>query len=261
MLKESVQARFSQATHPADITLQEMKIIAVGDTHGRTTWKAIAEAENFDLLVFVGDYFDTHDAITPRQQIDNFKEIIRYKEQHPGKVVLLFGNHDYHYLKTASHPYSGFQRRYKGEISSLLHDAIDKGLLQMCFVNDRFLFSHAGVTRTWCAAQRIHLQQLETEINTLFISNPNAFDFTPGDNFDMYGDDVTQTPIWVRPNSLRKDGVPGFIQVVGHTQQRSITLTTNVILIDAIGTAGEYLVITNGQPEVKRVAAGHTRGM
>jgi hypothetical protein len=233
-----------------------MKILALGDTHGRTVWKTFAEKEDFDLLLFVGDYFDTHDDITPRQQIDNFKDIIRYKEQQAGKVVLLFGNHDFHYLKSASHPYSGFQRRYKGEISALLHDAIDNGLLQMCFVQEGFLFSHAGVTRTWCAAHGIALQQLENAINALFLSNPNAFDFTPGHNFDMYGDDITQTPIWVRPNSLRKDRVPGFIQVVGHTQQRSITLSTHVILIDALGAVGEYLAIINGQPEVKRVVSG-----
>jgi hypothetical protein len=50
--------------------------------------------------------------------------------------------------------------------------------------------------------------------------------------------------------------VPGYIQVVGHTQQRSITLSTDVILIDALGAAGEYLAIINGQPEVKRVVSG-----
>jgi hypothetical protein len=238
-----------------------MKIIALGDTHGRTAWKAITEKEDFELLIFVGDYFDTHDAITPQQQIDNFKDILRYKEQHSDKVVLLFGNHDFHYLKTALRPYSGFQRRYKEEISALLHGAIDKGWMQMCFVQEGFLFSHAGVTKTWCAAHHIDLQQLETAINALFLSRPQAFEFTPGENFDMYGDDVTQTPIWVRPNSLFEDRVPSYIQVVGHTQQRHITLSTDVILIDALGAAGEYLAIINGVPEVGRVAAGSSGRM
>jgi hypothetical protein len=58
------------------------------------------------------------------------------------------------------------------------------------------------------------------------------------------------------PQQPSEDRVPGFIQVVGHTQQRSITLSTDVILIDALGAAGEYLAIINGQPEVKRVVSG-----
>jgi hypothetical protein len=51
--------------------------------------------------------------------------------------------------------------------------------------------------------------------------------------------------------------VPGYIQVVGHTQQRHIILSADVILIDALGAAGEYLAIINSLPEVRRVAAGH----
>jgi hypothetical protein len=102
---------------------------------------------------------------------------------------------------------------------------------------------------------------LETAINALFLSRPQAFDFTTGANYDMYGDDVTQTPIWVRPNSLLEDRVPGYIQVVGHTQQRHITLSTDVILIDALGATGEYLAINNGLPEVRRVAADHSGRM
>jgi hypothetical protein len=170
--------------------------------------------------------------------------------------VLLFGNHDFHYLETASHPYSGFQRRYKGAISALLHDALDKGLMQMCYVQEGFLFSHAGITKTWCAANGIAVQQLEPAINALFLSRPQAFDFTPGPNFDMYGDDVTQTPIWVRPHSLMQDRVPGYTQVVGHTQQKGIVVTADVILIDTLGISGEYLAITDGMPMAKRAVAG-----
>jgi len=43
-----------------------MRIIALGDTHGRTDWKQITARERFDKVVFIGDYFDTHeDDISP----------------------------------------------------------------------------------------------------------------------------------------------------------------------------------------------------
>ena len=71
-----------------------MKIIAIGDLHGRTLWKYIVSKVDFDVVVFIGDYFDTHENISPVQQIENFKELLDYKKQLPEKVVLLFGNHD-----------------------------------------------------------------------------------------------------------------------------------------------------------------------
>ena len=51
-----------------------MKIIAIGDLHGRTLWKYIVSKVDFDVVVFIGDYFDTHENISPVQQIKNFKE-------------------------------------------------------------------------------------------------------------------------------------------------------------------------------------------
>lgn len=45
-----------------------MKLIALGDTHGRTDWKEIVAETEFDKVIFIGDYFDTHENITPEQQ-------------------------------------------------------------------------------------------------------------------------------------------------------------------------------------------------
>ncbi len=36
-----------------------MKIITIGDIHGRDFWKKILE-EPMDQLVFIGDYFDSY---------------------------------------------------------------------------------------------------------------------------------------------------------------------------------------------------------
>ena len=37
------------------------KLVAIGDVHGRNTWKQIVEQEQPDTVVFVGDYFDSFD--------------------------------------------------------------------------------------------------------------------------------------------------------------------------------------------------------
>lgn len=218
-----------------------MKIIAIGDIHGRADWKRIVSGETFDKVVFVGDYFDTRDGISPTQQKDNFREILEFKKANPDKVVLLFGNHDYHYLKGVEETYSGFQMWQKTDIQELLHPAIDAGLIQMCFVWENLLFSHAGVTKTWCANNGI-TGDYETSINDLFRFKPLSFRFTSGKNGCNYGDDVEQSPIWVRPESLFEDMIDGYVQVVGHTTQDWIELSEDVVLIDTLGTSGEYLI-------------------
>ena len=71
-----------------------MKTIVVGDTHGRSHWKTISEQNNFDKIVFIGDYFDSRDkSITSDIEIKNFKEILHFKENNFNEVTLLYGNH------------------------------------------------------------------------------------------------------------------------------------------------------------------------
>ena len=223
-----------------------MKLIALGDTHGRRNWEKITAKNDFDRVVFIGDYFDTHEDISAEQQIDNFKKIIAFKKANPEKVILLFGNHSFHYLKTIDEQYSGYQRFHAFDIQEALHKAIDERLLQMCYVSGNYLFSHAGVTQTWCRNNNIDINNIEEQINDLFLYKPNSFKFTVGENYDNYGDDICQTPIWVRPRSLVMDRISNYIHVVGHTTQDKLLIYETAIFIDTLGTSGEYLEITDG---------------
>lgn len=223
-----------------------MKIIALGDTHGRDNWKQVIAKERFDKIVFIGDYFDSHEGVSAAKQKKNFKEIIAYKKRNPEKVVLLMGNHDFHYLENIDETYSGYQEKYTISIQALLQPAVDKGLLQMCFRWKLILFTHAGVTETWC---RNHLQRTDSidhDINCLFQQNPAAFEFALGRTNDPTGDDPEQSPIWVRPKSLLEDGLDAYVQVVGHTVQKKIGLSGDIFFIDTLGTSGEYLIWEDG---------------
>jgi predicted phosphodiesterase len=149
-----------------------MKVIAIGDIHGRTVWKDIVEKETFDKVIFIGDYFDTHEKISPEQQKTNFKEIITYKKAHMDKVVLLLGNHDFHYLRDANETYSGYQMWHKTDIGEMLHAAIDQNLMKMCHSVGFVLFSHAGITKTWCENNLVDQGEfVEDSINELFRLN------------------------------------------------------------------------------------------
>lgn len=223
-----------------------MKTIVLGDTHGRQDWKKIVE-QSFDRVIFIGDYYDTHDNITPLEQLENLREIIEFKEANPDKVVLLIGNHDYHYWPGIEERYSGYQPQMR---ASFEYELREYGhLFQMTHEQDGILFSHAGVTEQFLKDKRLTKDDphflLVDQINDLFKHQPRQFGFY---GYDPYGDDITQSPIWVRPHSLMKDRVDGYKQIVGHTTMRELQSFSSgsFYFIDMLGTTGEYLVIEDG---------------
>lgn len=229
-----------------------MKIIAIGDIHGRDEWKKIIKNHTFDKLIFIGDYFDSHESISPVAQIENFKEIIKYKRSNFNKVELLFGNHDFHYLKSSvGERYSGYQGVSSFNIQELLEEALKDELMKISYSFGNYLFTHAGVTKTWLKNTGYDGAKdgdIVYYLNELFKYKPLSFKFMMGSNGDYYGDDVTQGPIWVRPKSLLSDSIDGFKQVVGHTTQSNLMfIKDKIILIDCIGTSGEFLIIDNGK--------------
>lgn len=231
-----------------------MKIVAVGDTHGRLKWKEIVIKEaDADKFIFIGDYFDTRDGgYSGNKQIENFKDILTFKEAKPDKVILLTGNHDFHYIKRMYEQYSGYQKKYVDDISLLVESAIESRQMQMCYQHDNFLFSHAGLTKTWCGLTmgiyNININDVVIKtINDYLVYQPEVFKFSAGENIDMSGDDVTQGPIWVRPISLMKDMVDGVTCVVGHTPVKRVAINPNLILIDCLGTSDDYLIIEDGK--------------
>lgn len=229
-----------------------MKIIAIGDIHGRNFWIQIANSQTCDKMVFIGDYFDSF-TIPAEEQILNFRNIVAYKEANPDKVILLLGNHDYHYLPVArniNETYSGFQDRYAYQINHLLQ--MHRDLLQVSYKREDFLFTHAGVTDTWLSQVGYKGEAIDDFINDLFRSSPHAFLFNGN---DPYGDDVTQSPLWVRPRSLRKDayGYGTFRQVVGHTSMKKLVMEEDdFYFIDTLGSSREYLVI-EGEVQIEKV--------
>lgn len=239
-----------------------MKTIFIGDIHGRSIWKEIIEQEKPDRVIFVGDYFDSFD-ISGIDQIHNFKEIIHYKKTSDIEVVLLVGNHDYHYMHVGE-TYSGFQRGLQFDISQLIHENMEH--LQMAYSFDNFLCTHAGVSSVFMNDNfrgSWNCDNLVEKLNETFKYSPFIFKFN---GFNSYGDDVTQSPIWIRLNSLRNSNKKRgensikkrFIQVFGHTQIKEIDLVGmekylggRYIMIDALPSR-QYLIY-DGEIKVGKV--------
>ena len=236
------------------VTLNNMKILALGDTHGRTTWERFVNPELYDKIIFIGDYFDSFD-VPGEDQIKNFSKIMEFKMKYDDKVVLLVGNHDFHYLDM-NERYSGFQRGFMYEIREMVKNNLQH--MQMCYVHEDFLFTHAGVTNTWLSSVGYTGEEpIDIFINDLFTYQPKHFCFTSGSKNDAYGNEICQTPIWVRPESLRKDrvtAIPGserlWCHVVGHTQRPELVIKEDVILIDVLDYKTQALQIIDGKPSI-----------
>ena len=225
-----------------------MKIIAVGVIHGRNTWKRVLEKEpGYDRFVFVGDYLDNFPPMTAEKILANFEEILELKRSNPGKVVLLIGNHDFHYMSQGEgEMYSGYNPKIKAKARKLFTDNAD--LFNVAYQCNDILFTHAGVTSTWAEDNKInHLKSVDVarQIDSLFEKNPDAFRFYPGDTSSS-GDHIKQGPFWVRPRTLSGDMFPGLRQVVGHTGVAQIvTVEGGLTLIDT-GRRGDYLKVVRG---------------
>lgn len=236
-----------------------MTIGVIGDIHGRQVWKEFVTNELVDKWIFIGDYFDSRDKdLTASAQINNFNEILAFKEANMEKVIILIGNHDFHYIRGVNEQYSGHQSFSSLVISEVIEKAINKRLMQVCHLEDGYLFSHAGLTKNWCREVMGHDEfTIDNDfinlINETLIYKPKAFCFRVGRNFSDFGDDITQGPIWVRPKSLLQNMVHGVTCVVGHTPVDNINikpLNSNIILIDCLGVNKNYLIIENGIPKI-----------
>lgn len=217
----------------------------MGDTHGRTNWKDHVEKAKADKVIFMGDYFDSYDKdLTTTLQIHNFKEIIEFKESYEGEVVLLIGNHDYHYMAQAfPEEYSGHQGYAGMNITKVLRE--NDAHLQMCTSHGRFLFTHAGLSKTWCEEYEIDEKNVVEQLNELFHQKPHSFRFK---GWSPSGDSKESGPLWIRPHSLLADGIEGWTHVVGHTSAKYLDVETypdTLLLVDTMAE-NQSLIIEEG---------------
>lgn len=238
-----------------------MNTIILGDTHGKSFWKYIKDTEQFDRFIFIGDYFDAYQDISGVEQIHNFKEIVEFKKTSEKEVVLLIGNHDHHYFPEIGYTgTSGYQSGVAHNINQVIDE--NREHLQMAYAFDNILCTHAGVGIQWFTentpevATPLSAQYIADAINDVWKYKPKAFCFN---GFESSGDNIGQTPIWIRPRSLMKDAKliaeAGIIQVVGHTQMRRIASHEHTkgqyYLIDCQGTSREYLYVIDNEITIK----------
>jgi hypothetical protein len=244
-----------------------MKLVVIGDIHGRDIWKQIVakEHDDTDEFVFVGDYFDSFTIKGP-DQINNFLDIIEFRNTSIyHKVTLLIGNHDYHYYPGIDETgTSGYQTLLAPSIKHVVGD--NKQYLQAAYQVDDFVFSHAGLSSIWLddIIEDWDANNVVNKVNELFQYQPGLIAYR---SFKMvnetewygaqgYGDETFQGPLWIRPKSLMKANYDTLrnqiIQVVGHTPQDNIDIKGKstggrYYFIDTLEyNQGQYLIVEDG---------------
>jgi len=226
-----------------------MKTVLIGDIHGHNSWKQIIDKEqDADRFVFVGDYFDSF-TIPGVKQMDNFLDIIEFKESTDKEVVLLLGNHDYHYFPEIDETStSGYQTTMAPTFKILLGE--NKKHLQIAYQFDDFVCSHAGFSSVWLddIVEDWDVTNMVDKVNELFQNQPGLIAYR---SFKMinetewigargYGEETFQGPLWIRPKALMNanyDTLRTQIrQVVGHTTRKQID-------IEGQSTGGRYYFI------------------
>jgi hypothetical protein len=241
-----------------------MKLVAIGDIHGRDIWKQIvAKEHDADEFVFVGDYFDSFTIKGP-DQINNFLDIIEFKERSKFPVTLIIGNHDHHYYPGVDDSgTSGYQTLLAPSIKHIVDD--NKQYLQAAYQVGEFVFTHAGLSSEWLddSIEGWGVSNMVYKVNELFYFQPNKIAYRSykqvGDQVygaQGYGNETFQGPLWIRPaalmNANKKTLRKKIIQVVGHTPQDNIDIEGKATggryyFIDTLEyNQGQYLIVEDG---------------
>lgn len=203
------------------------KILIIPDVHGRTFWKKVEELINqVDKVVFLGDYLDPYplEGIFPIEALDNFYDILSFKKKYNDKVILLIGNHDFHYWPQYK-TYYGCRRDNErfDQISNLFMDNLSN--FQLSYKTENYLFTHAGVLDNWLKVLN-NEKKVRCTVTCNFdhpISIDNLNELLGNDVLYMVseergGRDIYGSCIWADIHEHFYDNpIPNIYQIFGHT--------------------------------------------
>lgn len=237
-------------------------IIVFPDIHGRDFWKTVVnkyiDNEEY-LFVFLGDYLDpyiTIDDISETKSLQNFHDLCDTLKDHT-RTVMLFGNHDWHYLPWMQDVY-GCRRStlYYDKISDFFVANFDKFDIAFEYVMDngkKYLFTHAGVTIGWAKELTWLVDEgspteVQTEYKKYFnADNLNALKYNKDKRFLLWrisyergGDDHEGSCLWADYCDMKEteqlaivahiDDIP--YQVYGHTYSKDAHIGEKCAMLD-----------------------------
>lgn len=244
-----------------------MKIITIGDIHGRDIWKPYlfqplndsleTRFDQADKVIFIGDYVDSFDRLN-FDIYDNLVEIIELKKQYPDKVILLLGNHDYSYVNGYT-GISGYRISMEFDLKQLFNK--EWSLFDAAFQYGDVMWTHAGLSEKYLDDLRKFLKQrnlyddiVEQGLDTAEVLN--VLKEMKSDELYLYSVESGGTlprgsagPLWIRPRELELFAPDFITQVVGHTVMNQIDIRNigndnKIFFVDTVKDfSGEFLIL------------------
>jgi hypothetical protein len=235
---------------------KDLKILSLGDTHGRNRWKvalfgslegyekwrSVCDDPNADLsefpisgydkIIFIGDYVDSF-LISAGEIKYNLSELVHLKLKFPEIVVLLLGNHDIAYKNGIY--CSGFKAEMLHDYQDLFRTKLGRdSIFQVAYQHKNWLWTHAGITQGFYKdiieplkgkkggrfADFYKKCENLAEILNFMYESGNEDIFRVG--YSRGGFSKVPGPFWADKSDLYGKPMLGVNQVVGHTPQPCI---------------------------------------
>lgn len=214
------------------------KILVIPDIHGRSFWKKALKTEEYQHVVFLGDYLDpyAYEDLDFSDGIEQLEEVISFKLEHPQNTTLLLGNHDLSYLFPSEIEASRHDYWNEDLVRRMLREHLD--CFQLAFLlpisGRQFLFSHAGIHPGWVNSHAdlfgadTPLEELVVKINRLLQEGSADFVNALGEVSEFRcGPNLYGSMIWADVDEYEDLAFPSDIyQVFGHTQQSEFPVIT-----------------------------------
>jgi predicted phosphodiesterase len=239
------------------------RILVVPDVHGETFWREHVQKylEQVDRIIFLGDYLDPYrdkfEEYDAESVFNNMMEIVNLKLENKEKVILLKGNHDYHYsskrallLACASrcdiknwHRYNKVFNDYE-DFFNLAHLEEANGIT--------YIFSHAGLTTYWI--NKVNAKIWKLNDRDISIADQSIIDKINMMEYDLEGQNMlaiigksrsikgekSGSLLWADiyehsiPDAPKAYGLNQVYQFFGHTRlEEDIVAFDNLALIDS----------------------------
>lgn len=217
-----------------------MKTVSIGDTHGMAVVETVLKIiDTHDKFIFIGDYVDSYtvDNISIKK---NLLDIIELKKKYPEKIVLLWGNHDIHYLLGNKHYSSGYRPEMRYDLYDIFHS--NENLFRLSFQINDYIWTHAGVNAKWFERRLKPFAEKYNNISSVSELLNLAFDEEYEAIFDVGyirgGEYEVGGPLWCDKTELKNGTLKGFNQIAGHNPVKEMEIirieNNEIVLIDML---------------------------
>lgn len=221
------------------------KVLVIPDVHLKPVIfdraEKILDSGQADFAVQLGDLVDDWgEDFNFKLYERTINRAIEFHKKFP-KTLWAMGNHDFgYYLPEYGRRETGHSKMQEDTMADHIAEMVGAGIDQKVLrVVDKVIFSHAGLTQDWVATLTLDGTDYEMGDYIEVLANQPEPDVLWDQN----------SPIWARPqDAINLPLFSDFMQVVGHTPMKTITLSHNGKLL----STDVFSTYSNGAPYGER---------